>query len=67
MRDMMLNKIPFFLRTELYGSIAIGIGLCIYLLDNRGLLNRWGVSLLFIGGLSLRMVAHYKRWHLPKI
>jgi len=66
-RDMMLNKVPFFLRTELYGSIAMGIGLVIYLLAEADWLNRWSVSLLFLFGLSLRMLAYYKAWHLPKI
>ena len=67
LRDMMLNKIPFFLRTELYGSIAMIIGLCIYLLKEGNLLNYWSVFLLFIVSLSLRMLAHYQAWHLPKI
>jgi uncharacterized membrane protein YeiH len=67
LRDMMLNKIPFFLRTELYGSIALMIGLCIYLLGEWNILNRWSVSLLFVGSLSLRIVAYYRKWHLPKI
>jgi len=67
LRDMMLNKIPFFLRTELYGSIALMIGLCIYLLGEWNILNRWSVSLLFVGSLSLRIVAYYRKWQLPKI
>ena len=67
LRDMMLNKIPFFLRTELYGSIAMGIGLCIYLFESTDLLNSWSVSVLFAGSLSLRMLAYYRDWHLPKI
>jgi len=67
LRDMMLNKIPFFLRTELYGSIALMIGLCIYLLGEWNILNRWSISLLFVGSLSLRIIAYYRKWHLPKI
>jgi uncharacterized membrane protein YeiH len=66
-RDMMLNKVPFFLRTELYGSIAMAIGLAIYLMGEANMLNKWSVSLLFITSLSLRMLAYYREWHLPKI
>ena len=67
LRDMMLNKVPFFLRTELYGSIAMIIGLCIYLLGEGDLLNYWSVFLLFTASLSLRMLAYYREWQLPKI
>ena len=67
MRDILLNRIPFFLKTEFYGSVALIIGLFIYLLDHFEMLNRLSISLIFLGGISLRLAAYYRGWHLPKI
>ena len=65
--DLLLNHIPFFLRTEFYGSVALIIGLIIYLMDSIDMLTQWTIMLLFISGVTLRLLAYYRKWHLPKI
>lgn len=67
MRDIMLNRIPFFLKNEFYGSIAFIIGVIVYLLEKFDFLNFWTLILLFIAGVGLRLLAYYRQWHLPKI
>lgn len=67
MRDTLLNRIPVILTSELYGTVAIIIGVVIYLLDRNNLVNEISLIILFICGLSLRLLAYYKRWHLPKL
>jgi len=67
LRDMLINKIPLILDSEFYGSVAIVVGICIYLLGQGGILNFFTIMLVFFIGLTLRFVAFYKKWHLPKI
>jgi uncharacterized membrane protein YeiH len=67
LRDMMLNKIPFFLRTEFYGSVVLLIGTLVYGLGVWGWLNQWSLIVLFIAATTLRLLAYYRQWHLPKI
>ena len=67
MRDMLINKIPFVLVSEFYGSVAILVGVLIYLLNQIDLLNFITILIVFGFGMILRLVAYYKNWHLPKI
>ena len=67
MRDILLNKVPLILSTGLYGTVAIIIGLLIYLLDIIGLLNPFSILVCAFFGLFLRLAAYYRNWHLPVI
>lgn len=67
LRDTLLNKIPFFLRSEFYGSVALIIGSVIYILGNLKAINGWTLTLLFGVGITLRLKAYYRKWELPKI
>ncbi len=66
-RDILINKIPFVLVSEFYGSVAIVIGVFIYGLYMIEILNFFTILIVFIVGIILRVVAYYKKWHLPKI
>ncbi|HHO65432.1 MAG TPA: trimeric intracellular cation channel family protein [Epsilonproteobacteria bacterium] len=66
-RDVIINEIPFVLKTGFYGTIALLIGVIIYLLENFALMNIWTLSLLFISGIILRLVAYYNKWAIPMI
>jgi len=66
-RDVIINEIPFVLKTGFYGTIALLIGVIIYLLASFGMMNLWTLSLLFISGIILRLVAYYNRWAIPMI
>lgn len=67
LRDILINKVPSILVSEFYGTVAIIIGLLTYflhLIHQTSLLN---LTLLFIFGVSLRLIAYYKKWNLPKL
>ncbi len=67
LRDMLINKIPMILVSEFYGTVAIFVGILIYLLGSFEMLNFLTIMNVFVIGLALRFIAIYKEWHLPKI
>ena len=67
MRDILLNRVPVVLTSELYGTISILIGFVIFMLDKFDYMNHNSLLLVFIVGLSLRLTAYYKKWRLPKL
>ncbi len=67
MRDILLNQVPLLLKSDFYGSVALLVGLVIYILNYFGLLNSFSLSIVFIVGFTIRMVAFKFDWHLPKI
>lgn len=66
-RDVIINEIPFVLKTGFYGTIALLIGLIIYLLDYFSVMNIWTLSMLFIAGTVLRLIAYYHKWAIPMV
>ena len=67
LRDVLLNEVPWFLHTGLYGTISMGVGLIYFVLDGLGLSGVVSVLILLVLGVAFRMVAYYKSWHLPKV
>lgn len=66
-RDILINKVPSILISEFYGTVAIIVGLITYflhLLEQTSILN---LTILFIAGVTLRLLAYYKKWQLPKL
>lgn len=66
-RDILINKVPSILVSEFYGTVAIIVGLLTYflhLLEQATILN---LTILFMAGVTLRLLAYYKKWHLPKL
>ncbi|WP_419771031.1 MAG: trimeric intracellular cation channel family protein [Candidatus Marinarcus sp.] len=66
-RDILINKVPSILVSEFYGTVAIIVGVVIYLLHLVGHINLFVLTLLFICSVSLRLLAYYKKWQLPKL
>ena len=66
-RDILINKVPSILVSEFYGTVAIIVGLVIYILHLFHQVNLLTLTLLFIFGVSLRLLAYYKKWQLPKL
>ncbi|BCX80050.1 trimeric intracellular cation channel family protein [Campylobacter sp. 19-13652] len=65
LRDILMNEVPWLLRTGLYGTIAIVISALLYALKQLGLDGApyiWG---LFAFGVAFRLLAYYRSWHLP--
>lgn len=67
LRDMLINKIPMILDSEFYGTVAIFVGILMYLLNQFEALNFFSIMIVFCIGIALRLIAFYKEWHLPKI
>jgi len=64
-RDVIINEVPFVLKTGFYGTIALLIGLILYILESLSLISIYSISALFFLALTLRIVAYYKRWSIP--
>jgi uncharacterized membrane protein YeiH len=65
-RDILINKLPYVLHSGFYGIIAVGLGLGVYTLHTLTWLNTFTLVVLFFIGVSLRMIAYTRNWHLPK-
>ncbi len=64
-RDVIINEVPFVLKTGFYGIISLLIGLILYLLSIYNLISLTSISILFFVALSLRIIAYYKNWSIP--
>lgn len=67
MRDILLNRVPVVLTSELYGSVAILIGIALFIVDYFDKINYISLFIIFASGLTLRLVAYYNKWSLPKL
>jgi len=67
MRDTLLNRVPVVLTSELYGTVSILVGFVIFVLNYFGEVNNMSIASVFCLGLTLRLVAYYKKWNLPKL
>ena len=66
-RDVIINEIPFVLKTGFYGTIALLIGLTLYVLNLYDLISFYTMTMVFISGIVLRLVAYYKQWSIPLV
>ena len=64
-RDVIINEIPFVLKTGFYGTIAILIGIILYVLNMQNLISFFSITILFFSFLSLRVFAYYNNWSIP--
>lgn len=67
LRDILLNEVPWFLKTGLYGTISLLMGLAYYLLHLAGFGDIIAIFALFGVGVIFRMFAYRKGWRLPQI
>jgi len=65
LRDVIINEVPFVLKTGFYGTISIIIALILYLLNFFNMLTLASTTTLFIFALGLRLLAYYKKWSIP--
>lgn len=66
-RDMIMNKVPFVLTNDFYGTIAILIGALVWILSEFSLLNKITTFLVLSLGLGLRLLAIKYKWKLQKL
>jgi len=64
-RDILMNKIPFFMSKDFYAIVAIFIALALYFLHMFIEINFMVILLIFIFFLLLRLWAYYKKWFVP--
>ena len=66
-RDMLFNEIPWCLKTGLYATVSIVVGLLYFAMDYAGLTSVFWVMGLLAFGIAFRLAAYYLGWHLPKL
>ena len=66
-RDILINKVPAILVSEFYATVALIVGLIVFLLDLFELASLLSLTLVFVFGVALRLLAYYKNWHLPTL
>jgi len=64
-RDVIINEVPFVLKTGFYGTISLLIGTVLYTLNLFNLVSFLSIGILFMAVLTLRIVAYYKSWSIP--
>ena len=64
LRDIIINEVPFIFKTGFYGTVSLVIATFIYILNHFHALNTFTLIILFIFGVTLRVVAYYKKWNL---
>ena len=64
-RDVIINEVPFVLKTGFYGTISLLIGIILYLLEQYSLISFSSIVILFAGAFILRLVAYYHNWAIP--
>lgn len=67
LRDILLNKVPSILNAEFYATVALIVGVLVYILSILNEDSILNLTLVFIFGVTLRLLAFYKKWHLPKL
>ncbi|WP_239373905.1 trimeric intracellular cation channel family protein [Snodgrassella gandavensis] len=65
LRDILVNEVPIILRSDIYGTIAILLGLLLCLLDHWKMVTPLTINLLFISGVLSRLLAYHYNITLP--
>ena len=66
-RDILINRVPSILVSEFYATVALIIASIIFVLEILELRTLPAITLVFIFGVALRLLAYYKNWHLPTL
>ena len=66
-RDMMVNDVPFILHKDFYGTVSILVAGVLFALSRLGWDHLFAVQLLFVTGVLLRLLAHWRELSLPKL
>lgn len=66
-RDILINRVPSILVSEFYATVALIIGLIVYVLHLLELKSLFSLLIVFVFGVALRLLAYYRNWHLPTL
>ncbi|MEN4053588.1 MULTISPECIES: TRIC cation channel family protein [Sulfurimonas] len=64
-RDVIINEVPFVLKTGFYGTVSIFISISLYFLHLQNAISFIAISTIFVLALTLRLLAYYKKWSIP--
>lgn len=64
-RDVIINEVPFVFKTGFYGTVSLLVGAMLYLLHRFHVMDSYSISVVFVLGVVLRVVAYYKKWSVP--
>ena len=64
-RDIIINEVPFVFKTGFYGTIALLMGLGVYILNALSIKSPIFIIALFAIGVILRVLAYYRKWSIP--
>lgn len=64
-RDVIINEVPFFLKSDFYAVIPIFIAITIYCAHSFDILSTTFLALSLFGFLILRLLAVHYSWSLP--
>ncbi len=66
-RDILINRVPSILVSEFYATVALIVATIIFTLELFELRNLFTMMIVFIFGVILRLLAYYKKCHLPTL
>lgn len=66
-RDVIINEVPFVFKTGFYGTVSLLVGFLMYFLDYLMWDNIYMITSIFIIGVTLRVVAYYRKWSIPLV
>lgn len=66
-RDIIINEVPTLLSSGFYASVALLIASGLYFINKYSEISNVNISFLFVLAISIRLVAHFRDWHLPRI
>ena len=64
-RDVIINEVPFVLKTGFYGTVSILIAIILYVLHTLHATTYTNIFILFFVALTLRLIAYYAKWSIP--
>lgn len=65
LRDVLCNQVPVVFQRELYASVSFAVCVLFLCLDAGGVNRDLNTAISFAGGLTLRLLAIWRRWKLP--
>jgi uncharacterized membrane protein YeiH len=66
-RDIIINEVPFVFKTGFYGTVALLVGALMYVFHVYEMEGFYTTFVIFVIGVSIRVVAYYKKWSVPLI
>jgi len=64
-RDIIINEVPFVFKTGFYGTVALLVGLMMYILQYFGQMQTYTIAIVFVFAVLIRILAYYKKWSIP--